>query len=172
MIFEAPRRLFHPLHDFAGGFARAAADSDTASHAHFLDIGGASRMHRDYTVALLIFEEAIIGAPNRIGSQRRRPDRLEDSAGHPKARELAVKRELRPLVGDWPPGVGEPEIPQTEEPRDLALDVDISESVAHVLIFGQRFAVAPGLAAIAQQVLPQPVAPDTSAAAVFQFKMS
>src|SRR5260370_26022464 len=90
--------------DFAGGFARAAADSDTASHAHFLDISGATRMHRDDTVALLIFEEAIIGAPNRIGSQRRRPDRLEDRTGHPKPRALAVKREMRPLAGDWPPG--------------------------------------------------------------------
>src|SRR5229473_8563535 len=157
--------------DFAGGFAGAAADPDPARHADFLDIGGATRMHRDDTVALLIFEEAVIGAPNRIRSQRRRPDRLEDRTGHPKARELAVKRELRPLVGYRPPGVGEPEIPQTEEPRDLALDVDISEGITHVLIFGQRFAVAPGLAAIAQQVLPQPVAPDTSAAAVLQFEM-
>src|SRR5216684_7410297 len=172
MIFEAPLRLFHPLHDFAGGFARAAADPDTARHADFLDIGGATRMHRDDTVALLIFEEAVIGAPNRIGSQCRRSDRLEDRTGHPKARELAVKRELRPLVGDWPPGVGEPEIAEAEEPRDLALDVDIGEGITHVLIFGQRFAVAPGLAAIAQQVLPQPVAPDTSAAAVLQFEMS
>src|SRR5216683_7184365 len=112
MIFEAPRGLFHPLHDFAGGFAGAAADSDTARHADFLDIGGAARMHRDDTVALLIFEEAVIRAPNRIGSQRRRPDRLEDSTGHPKARELAVKRELRPLEGDWPTGGGETEIAQ------------------------------------------------------------
>src|SRR5258708_16039911 len=148
--------------DFDGGFAGAAADPDTARHADFLDIGGAARMHRDDTVALLIFEEAVIGAPNRIGSQRRRPDRLEDRTGHPKARELAVKRELRPLVGDWPPGVSEPEIAQAEEPRDLALDVDIGEGIAHVLIFCQRFALAPGLAAIAHQAFPQPAAPHTS----------
>src|SRR5260370_41550548 len=121
--------------DFAGGFAGAAADPDPARHADFLDIGGATRMHRDDTVALLIFEEAVIGAPNRIRSQRRRPDRLEDRTGHPKARELAVKRELRPLVGDWPPGVGEPASEQAEEPRDLAVDVDIGERNTAARIF-------------------------------------
>ncbi len=53
----------------------------------------------------------------------------------------------------------------------MALDVDVGQGVAHVRVFGQRFAVADGFAAMLQEMLPEAGAADMPAAAVLQFQM-
>src|SRR5215203_1449437 len=79
--------------------------------------------------------------------------------------------QLRSLIGFWPAGVRQPEIAQTKEAPDLALNVDLGEKVTHVAIVGKRLAVARRRLTVIEQPLPEAIAAQPAAAAVLKLEV-
>ena len=111
------------------------------------------------------------GAQLGVVSQPGRAEDVQHGLSHAQARGLAHVGCLRPLVGDVGAAVAHPVVAQVQQPHDLGLNVHVDEAVAHVGVIGHRLAAALGGAAVLEQPVNQPVAPDAPAGAVLQLQV-
>ena len=111
------------------------------------------------------------GAQLRVIGEAGRPQDVQHRLRHPQPGGLPQIRCLGAFVGDVGPAVAHPVVPQVQQPHDFRLDVNIQQPVAHFRVSGHRAAPALGAAAMLEQPVDQPVAPDAPAGAVLQLQM-